>query len=87
MDVRFWKYSQAPLVLPLQKSMKFEMYNDMYFQPSKVSDIQDRKYEPYNQMGSEEFKLHHNESKIPSMTQLFQESVNDLPLFKEKDVQ
>ena len=45
MDVRFWKYSQAPLVSPLQNLMKLEMYNDMYFQPSKVSVNRCRKYE------------------------------------------
>ena len=36
MDVRFLNYLQAPLVSPLHKSMKIEIYNDMYFQPSKV---------------------------------------------------
>ena len=33
----FLNYSQAPLVLTLQKSMKIEIYNDMYFQQIKFS--------------------------------------------------
>ena len=50
MDVRFWNYSQAPFVSPLQKPMKIEMHNDMYFQPIKVSVNRARKYEAFNQV-------------------------------------
>ena len=48
------------------------MYNDVYFQPSKVSFNRDIKYEASNQVDSEAFKLHNNKPKIPSLTELFQ---------------
>ena len=72
MGVSFLNYSQTPLVSPLHKSMKIEIYNDMNFQPIKVSVNRDIKYESSNQVGSKVFKLHQNESKILSLTELFQ---------------
>ena len=57
------------------------MYSDMYFQPREVSVKRASKYELSNQFDSNSFKLHQKEPKIPSMTELFQESGNDLPLF------
>ena len=54
--------------IPLQKSMKIEMYNDMYFQPSKVSVNRARKDEASNQVGSKAFKVNQNKPKIMSMT-------------------
>ena len=62
------------------------MYNYMYFQPIKVSVRRSRKNEAYNQVDSEEFRLHQDKPKIPSMTELFQEPGNDLPLFEEKEI-
>ena len=55
----------------------------IYFQPIKVSVQRASKDEVSNQIDSEAFKLHHNKPKIPSMTELFQESGNGLPLFQE----
>ena len=43
----------------------------MYFQPSKVRVNRASKYEAFNRFYSEAFKLHYNEPKIPSMTELF----------------
>ena len=43
--------------------------------------------ETSNQFDSEAFKLHHNNPKIPSMTELFQEYSNDLPLFEDTELQ
>ena len=63
------------------------MYTDIYFQPSKVSDNRASKDESSNQFDSDVFKLHQNEPKILSMTELFQESRNDLPLFEETEIQ
>ena len=72
MDVHVLNYFQAPLVSPLHKSMKIELYNDMYFQPIKVSVNRSIKDEVSNQVHSEAFRLHPDEPKIPSMTKLFQ---------------
>ena len=83
MDVSFLNYSQAPLASPLHKSMKIEMYNDMYFQLIKFRVNRAIKDESSNQVYSEAFKLHQNNPKIPYMTELFQESSNYLPLFEE----
>ena len=48
------------------------MYNDIYFQPRKVSVNRARKDKSSNQVDSEAFKLQQNEPKIPSMKELFQ---------------
>ena len=82
----FLNYSQEPLVPPLHKSIKIEMYNYMYFQPSKSSINQSITIEASNQVDSEEFKLHQDEPKIMSMIELFQKYGNDLPLLKEKEI-
>ena len=58
-----------------------KMYNDMYFQTIKVSVNRAIKYGASNKFYSEAFKLHQDEPKIPYMTELFQESGNELPLF------
>ena len=79
-----FNYPQSPLVSPLHKSIKIEMYNYIYLQPTKVSVNRSRNYESSNQVDSEAFKFHKDEPKIPSMAELFQESVNYLPLFKDK---
>ena len=63
------------------------MYNYMYFQPSKVRVNRSINYEAYNQVDSKSFKLYQNNPKIPSMTELFQESGNDLPLLEETELQ
>ena len=52
MDIHLLKYSQAPLVSPLNKPMKIEMYNGMSLKPSKVSVNRDNKYEESNQVDS-----------------------------------
>ena len=59
----------------------------MYFQPTTVIVDRDIKDEESNQVDSEAFKSHQNEPKIPSMTELFQEFGNDLPLFEETLIQ
>ena len=64
----FLEYSQAPLVSPSHKSMKIEMYNEIYFQTIKVSVDRAMKDEESNQVDSESLKLHKNSPKIPSMT-------------------
>ena len=87
MDVHSLKTSQAPLVSPLQKSMKIEMYNDMYFQLNIVSVNRSIKDEPSNKVDSEKLKLHKNKPKIPSITKLFQESGNNLTLFDKIEPQ
>ena len=56
MDVCLLNYLPAPLVSPLHKSTKIEMYNYMYFQPIKVSVKQANKYEASNQVDLEAFK-------------------------------
>ena len=86
MDVRFWNCSQTPLVSPLHKSMKIEVYNLMYLQPSKVRVIRSSKDESSNQVDSEAFNLHQNNPNIPFMTELFHEYGNDLPLFEETEL-
>ena len=63
------------------------MNYEMYFQPSKVSVKRSRKDKAPNQVDSEEFKLYQNEPPKPSMTEIFQESSNDLLLFGEKEIQ
>ena len=45
------------------------------------------KHPTSNQVDSEAFKVHQNEPKIPSMTELFQEYGNDLSIFEYTDVQ
>ena len=62
------------------------MYNDMYFQQSKVRFDRAIKYEESNQVNSEALKLYQYNPKIPSMTELFQESGNYLLLFKETEL-
>ena len=52
MNVRLLKYSQAPLVSKFKKSINIEMYNDIYFQPSKVSVNGSSKEEVSNQIDS-----------------------------------
>ena len=52
MYVSLLNYSQVPLVSPLQKSTNIEMYNDIYFQLSKVSINRPSKYEASNQVDS-----------------------------------
>ena len=71
----------------MHKSIKIDMYNDMYFQPSKVRVKRYSKYEASNKVDSEALKLHQNKPKILSITELFQDSVNDLPLFEETELQ
>ena len=43
MDVRFLNYSNAPVISPLKKSLKIEIYNDTYFnkQPTSQSASKD----------------------------------------------
>ena len=59
----------------------------MYFKPSKVSFNRVREDEASKKVVSETFKLHHNKPKITSMTELFQESGNDIPLLEETEIQ
>ena len=44
MDVRYLNYSNAPIVHPLKKALKIEVYNDMIFDkpPSLQSDSTDK---------------------------------------------
>ena len=63
------------------------MYNTIYFQPIKFSVSRASKDESCKQVDLEAFKSHQNEPKIPSMTELFQESGNYLPLFEETEIQ
>ena len=48
------------------------MYNDIYFQPKKVSVNRVSNDESSNQVDLEAFKLHQNKLKIPFMTESFQ---------------
>ena len=43
MDVRYLNYSNAPILSPLKKSLKIEMYNDIHFDkpPSTKSESKD----------------------------------------------
>ena len=72
MDVRFLNYLQAPLFSPLHRSMKIDMYSEIYFQPIKFSFNRAIKDEASNQDDSKAFKLDQNKPKIPSMTEIFQ---------------
>ena len=44
MDARYLNYSNAPIVHPLQKALKIEVYNDMFFEkpPALHSDSTDK---------------------------------------------
>ena len=59
----------------------------MCFQPIKYSVNRASKDESFNQFYFEAFKLYQSEPRLPSMTELFQESENDLLLFKETQLQ
>ena len=37
MDMRYLNYSNTPIVSPLKKALKIDMYNDMYFEKSPDS--------------------------------------------------
>ena len=79
-------YSQAPLVSPLHKPTRIEMYNEMYFQPIKVSVNRSSEDEASKQFDSEALKWHQNEPKIFSTTELFQEADNDLLISEEIEI-
>ena len=87
MDLWFLNYLQSPLFSLLHKTMKIEMYHDMYFQPIKISVHWSIEYEASNQVNLEALKLHQDEPKILPMTELSQKSGNCLPLFEEKYIQ
>ena len=59
------------------------MYNGMYFQPIKVSVNRARKYETSNQVDSKAVKSYQNKPENTVHDIIFQEYVNDLPLFEE----
>ena len=66
MDVHFLKYSQAPIISPLHKPLRIEMYNDKYFNPNhlKKKVKQPSKYQASNQVDLQSFKTH-SKPKIP----------------------
>ena len=86
MDVHFLKYSQAPIISPLHKPLRIEMYNDKYFNPNhlKKNVKQPSKYQASNQVDLQSFKTH-SEPKIPPTKELTKESGADLTIIEEEE--
>ena len=78
MDERYLNYSHAPIVSPLKKSLRIEMYNDTYFSPHTVKLDKPRANQPSNDIDKQAFAEHNDKIELPAV-QLFEESGNIMP--------
>ena len=78
MDERYLNYSYAPIVSPLKKALKIEMYNDTYFSPNTITVNKSSANQPSNDIDSTAFTEHENKIMLPA-EQLFRESGNAMP--------
>jgi len=78
MDERYLNYSHVPIVSPLKKSLRIEMYNDTYFSRDVVNMSDNKQNQPTNDIDSKAFSEHTAEVMLPAET-LFQSSGNLMP--------
>ena len=82
MDERYLNYSHAPIVSPLKKSLRIEMYNDTYFSPDAVQLDKPMANQPSNDIDKQAFTAHNEEVSLPA-AQLFAETGNAMPATEE----
>ena len=65
-NLRFFDYSHAPIISPIHKTLRIEMYNDMYFNSSHLKQKFElpRKYQVSDQVDMQAFKTY-SKPKIP----------------------
>jgi len=79
MDERYLNYSHTPIVSPLKKSLRIEMYNDTYFSPDAIKMDSSKSNQASNEIDKRPFAEHINAPIIISAAQLFEESGNVMP--------
>jgi len=84
MEESYLNYSHAPIVLPLKKSQKIEIYNDTYFSPHTITMDKALTDHPSNNIDLKAFAEHKTDILLPA-EQLFHKSGNDMPTTNDMD--
>ena len=79
MDKRYLNFNFAPVVSPLEISLKIELYNDNNFPSNSKHIINHSTNQISCQSDSSALAEHHATSNIPTAADLFKDSNNDLP--------
>ena len=77
MDELYLNYSHAPLVSPLKKSLRIEIYNNTYFSPDTIKLDKPTKDQPITTIDRMTFMTYANSVALPS-AQLFKKPGNKM---------
>ena len=67
MNVRFLNFSQVPILSPLCKPLRIDMYDDQYFNSEQIKQKVEEliKYQSSNQVNLQAFKIHSKPNITP----------------------